>query len=361
MKARLRHQATFLMKRASKLQHLKGTNTVILSNYQPWHRRGNRSRKTAWMTVFMMLITVAPLTAQVMPNDGSAAPVLLANTAHDTHASLEPTSLEIKTHVNAPDSLPDSPMPAFGVVDSNEPPQAQTQGQPPTTGAPPTATPAEKKQGCRFRPCPRPIIDWYKRFENGPQVKPLTPLEKGWLATRNLIDPFNLITIVGTAGITIAADSHSAYGPGFPGFGRYVGVTFTEDMTGEFFNTFLIPSIMHQDPHYHRMPKASYPRRIVHAIAQVAWTQSDDGRGMLNYGNLVGFAIDDEIGNLYVPGRRTNAGATAQRYVIGLATAPIDNFITEFLPDVAKHVHVQVVVVQRIINQIANKDSGGAF
>jgi hypothetical protein len=217
----------------------------------------------------------------------------------------------------------------------------------------------ESRKDCRIIPCPTPFINWYMRFENGPQVKPLTPAEKGWLATKNLIDPFNLITILGTAGISVAADSHSAYGPGWPGFGRYVGVSFTQDMTGEFFNTFLIPSIVHQDPHYHRMPHASYTHRIFHAIDQVVWTQGDNGRGMLNYANLVGFAIDDEIGNLYVPDRETNASATAQRYAIGLATAPIDNFITEFLPDVAKHIHVQVVVVQRIINQIASKDSGG--
>ncbi len=81
---------------------------------------------------------------------------------------------------------------------------------------------------------------------------------------------------------------------------------------------------------------------------------------MLNYANLAGFAIEDEIGNLYVPGRRTNASATAQRYVIGLATAPIDNVITEFLPDVARRIHVQVVVVQRIINHIANSNSTGS-
>jgi hypothetical protein len=213
---------------------------------------------------------------------------------------------------------------------------------------------------CAKLPCPTPLINWYMRFENGPQVKPLTPKEKAWLATKNLIDPFNLLTVFGEAGISVAADSHSPYGPGFPGFGRNAGVSFTQDMTGEFFNTFLIPSVMHQDPHYHRMPHASYAHRVFHAIDQVVWTQGDNGKGMLNYADLVGFAIDDEIGNLYVPGRETDAGATAERYAIGLATAPIDNFISEFLPDVARHIHVQVVVIQRIINQVAQKDSGGS-
>jgi hypothetical protein len=201
-----------------------------------------------------------------------------------------------------------------------------------------------------------PIINWYARFVTGPEVKPLTVEEKGRLAVHNLLDPFNLITIGGEAAISVAANSHSPYGPGIPGWGRYVGVSFTQDMTGEFFGTFLIPSLVHQDPHYHRMPKASIPRRIVHCIDQVAWTQGDNGRGMINYADLGGFAIDDAISNLYVPGQATRFNASAERYGIGLATAPIDNFITEFLPDVARHIHVEVVIIQRVINQVGRTD-----
>jgi hypothetical protein len=204
-----------------------------------------------------------------------------------------------------------------------------------------------------------PMINWYARFLNGPEVKPLTPLEKARLAGRNLIDPFNLMTILGAAGISVAANSHSPYGPGMAGWGRYSGVSFTQDMTGEFFGTFLIPSIVHQDPHYHRMPAARVTRRILHCIDQIAWTQGDNGKGMVNYADLVGFAIDDEIGNLYVPGQQTNLRASAERYATGLATAPADNFITEFLPDIASHFHVRVVLVQRIINQVARTDNNG--
>ena len=80
---------------------------------------------------------------------------------------------------------------------------------------------------------------------------------------------------------------------------------------------------------------------------------------MINYANLVGFAIDDEISNLYVPGRETNLPASAARYGIGLALAPTDNFITEFVPDVASHIHVRVVLIQRIINQVAKTDGPG--
>jgi hypothetical protein len=107
------------------------------------------------------------------------------------------------------------------------------------------------------------------------------------------------------------------------------------------------------------MPSASIPRRIGHAIAQVAWTQGDDGKGMVNYAAVVGAAVEDEINNIYVPGRQTNLPASAERYATDLASAPIDNFVSEFLPDVARHIHVQIVVIQRIINQVAKTESAG--
>lgn len=209
--------------------------------------------------------------------------------------------------------------------------------------------------------CPplAPFIDWYARFLNGPQVMRLTPTQKAWLATRDVIDPFNAITILGNSAIYVGANSHSDYGPGMAGFGKNIGVSYTQDITAEFFGTFLIPSLTSQDPHYHRMPSATVKRRIAHALYQVVWTQGDDGNGMLNYSNILGFAIDDEIGNIYVPGQQTRLAASARRYAFGFALAPIDNFITEFAPDFARRIHVRVVLVQRIINRVATTDTAG--
>ena len=204
------------------------------------------------------------------------------------------------------------------------------------------------------------MINWYMRFENGPQVKPLTPKEKAWLATKNLIDPFNLLTVLGEAGISVAADSHSPYGPGFPGWGRNVGVSFTQDMTGEFFDTFLIPSIVHQDPHYHRMPNLSLRRRILHVIDAVVIAQSDGGVPMFNYATVVGTICTNSLGNVYVPGRKHSFGASTARIATSLATDPIGNVITEFVPDLARHVNFQVVIVQRVINRVAIAEGGAS-
>lgn len=248
---------------------------------------------------------------------------------------------------------PDEPLPAAPLP---QPSAQQLLGQTAPADAPcplpQNPAPAQAGQAAETTSCP-PHKNWFARFLTGPQVKPLSPRQKAHLAALNVIDPFNAVTILGNAAIAIGADSHSAYGPGMPGFAKYVGVSYSQDMTAEFFGTFVICSLAHQDPHYHRMPDRSIPRRTLHAITQVVWTRGDDGNNMPNYAMLLGLPIVDEISNLYVPGQETDAAATAARYATGLGSAPIDNFITEFLPDVARHIHIRVIIFQRIINKVA--------
>ncbi len=202
------------------------------------------------------------------------------------------------------------------------------------------------------------VLDPYARFLDTRMPIPMTPAQKGYLAFRDVVDPFNIITILGSSGITIAIDSHTAYGPGFKGFGELSGISFSQDAIGEFFGTFLIPSIAHEDPHYHRMPTAAFPRRLLHAISRTVIAQSDYGHPMPNYATLLVYPIASEISNLYVPGIQSNGPSTVKRIFIGYALDPVNNIVTEFLPDVAKHIHVRIIFVQQILNQIAVNPTG---
>jgi hypothetical protein len=180
-----------------------------------------------------------------------------------------------------------------------------------------------------------------------------TPRELAVMAARDVVDPFNLLTIEGLAAIDTAASPHSIFGPGMKGFAKLSGVSITEDMTDEFVGTFLIPSIDHQDPHYHRMPNKSIPKRVLHTITQVFWTRSDTDRPMFNYSNVVGSMAEEAVATTYVPYQQTGWGAAAERVSLNYAFDPIGNMVTEFLPDVAKHVNFHVVFVQQIIYRAA--------
>jgi hypothetical protein len=43
-----------------------------------------------------------------------------------------------------------------------------------------------------------------------------------------------------------------------------------------------------------------------------------------------------------------------------LASAPIENFVTEFMPDVARRIHLRVVLFQQIINHVAKTPGTGS-
>lgn len=206
------------------------------------------------------------------------------------------------------------------------------------------------------RPCSE-LIYPYQRFLTANIAIPMTWQQKGYLAMHDVSDPANIGTIFAVSAISFGIGPPKAYGPGWSGFGKLAGVSLLEDATQQFFGVFAVPALVHQDPRYYRMPHASVPRRIFYAISRTAVARNDDGSSMPNYGTLLAYPINAEISNLYVPGIHGDAPSTVARIVTGLATDPANNLLSEFLPDVASRVHIRIIFVQRIINNVAAPES----
>ncbi len=202
------------------------------------------------------------------------------------------------------------------------------------------------------------IVTPYQRFLHTDFILPLTWQQKGYTALHNLADPANFATIAGISAITIASNSHTAYGPGFEGFGQIAGLSLLQDATGQFFGVFAIPSLIHQDPRYFRRPEDPLGRRILYCISRTAISRNDNGNAMPNYATFGTYVITAELANLYLPGIQPNGEATAVRIATGLATDPVNNLINEFLPDVAKRIHVRVIFVQTLLNNISGNAGG---
>ncbi|MGF7182281.1 hypothetical protein [Tunturiibacter psychrotolerans] len=207
------------------------------------------------------------------------------------------------------------------------------------------------------KPCSN-LVYPYQNFIGTNIVIPLTWQEKGYLALNNLADPANFGTIVGISAISVAADSHSAYGPGLKGFGKSVGISYVQDISSEFFRGFTFPILFHQDPRYFRMPNAPLTKRIVYSVSRTVISRHDDGSTMPNYSVLLDYPLEAVLSNQYVPGVHTDLSSTITRIATGYALDPVNNLIDEFLPDVASHIHVRIIFVQRILNNIASGSSG---
>ena len=207
------------------------------------------------------------------------------------------------------------------------------------------------------QPCSE-LVYPYQRFLSTNVVIPLTWEQKGYLGLHNVSDLANITTIVGISAITVGIDSHSAYGPGIKGFAKSAGVSLSQDVTGQLFGAFAVPVLVHQDPRYFRMPQASIQRRIFYSISRTFVSQHDDGTPMPNYSTFATYTIASELANLYVPGIHPDGISTVSRIGIGLATDPANNLLNEFLPDVAKRIHIRIIFVQRILNNVAGGTNG---
>ena len=209
---------------------------------------------------------------------------------------------------------------------------------------------------------PRPrcseLVYPYQRFLDTNLAVPLSWEQKGYLAAHFTTDPAALGTIVGISAISAATDSHSAYGPGLKGFGKLAGISVLQNATAEFFGTFAVPSLTHQDPRYYRMPQKPFGKRVLYAISRSYVSRSDDGHTIPNYGTLSSYPIVAELSNLYVPGIQSDGASTAERILTGLALDPVNNLVNEFLPDLASRVHVRIIFVQQILNNIAYTNNG---
>jgi hypothetical protein len=206
------------------------------------------------------------------------------------------------------------------------------------------------------KPCTE-LIYPYQRFLSSNIVIPMTWQQKGYLALHDLADPVNFGTILGISAITVGSDSHSAYGPGLKGFGKSVGVSLLQDATAQFFGAFAIPVIAHQDPRYFRMPHAPFTKRLVYSISRTVIARSDSGKSMPNYATLLNYPIGAELSNLYVPGIHPDVPSTVARIFTGYALDPVNSLVNEFLPDVASHVHIRIIFVQQILNNVARGNS----
>jgi hypothetical protein len=168
------------------------------------------------------------------------------------------------------------------------------------------------------------------------------------LAVKDSFDPVSTVITFGNAGFNTLDNSDRAFGNGWAGFGRRFGTYETDDFVSEFFQTFLIPSVLRQDPRYHRMTYAPVRVRLVHALTHVLISQTDNNRPCLNYGELLGTPAASIMSNIYHEGEVQGFQATARRDLISVGSDAAWDVFTEFIPDVVKHIKIRNLFLQRL-------------
>lgn len=192
-----------------------------------------------------------------------------------------------------------------------------------------------------------------QRIQGPQQGPPLGVYGKFRLAVANVSDPFAIVTTAIDSEMGNATSGKSPLPRGAAGFGERFGVSMAGEASSEFFSTFLFSSIFHQDPHYHREPDAHVGSRFAHALSYVVITRSDSGKPMFNFAEFLGTASSSIVEGGLHPEWERDPGATSGRIFVSIGSDAAWNLMTEFLPDVAKHLNPRLMLLRRLADKAA--------
>lgn len=159
----------------------------------------------------------------------------------------------------------------------------------------------------------------------------LSGRQKYALAYRRIVSPQTPLKAALDSGFEMAAGT----GPNLPrngwsGFGKRFGYNGLNISTAIFFDTALVPALVHQDPRYPVLGHGSVRTRLAWAIKHEFVAFSDDGREMPNYGNIAGLGLASLVSTAYTPHDDVRSGDTMESYGINIGVSTALNVVREF-------------------------------
>ena len=171
-------------------------------------------------------------------------------------------------------------------------------------------------------------------------TKPLTPEEKFGLFARDSVSIFNVVGSGIAAGFSQARDTQSGYGQGAEGYFKRFGASMTYGASNNFFGTFLIASMLHEDPRYFVKGSGNFRERVRYAATRVVVTRSDRGGHVINWAGLLGPLAGAALANTYLPADSQGVGNTFSRWGVTLGVAAGTNLLREYWPTINKELRL---------------------
>ena len=126
------------------------------------------------------------------------------------------------------------------------------------------------------------------------------------------------------------------YETGFRGVGQHYGINLATNETDVFFQRFLFPTLLRQDPRYFRNPDLPFFQRALYAMSRVLITRTDDGGHAFNSSRILSVAASRAVSDLYVPGERQGMHPIVGCVSFTLLRDAGENLLHEFWPDVRR-------------------------
>ncbi len=126
------------------------------------------------------------------------------------------------------------------------------------------------------------------------------------------------------------------YGGGMEGWGKRFGATLADTESRRFIQTFLLSTVLHQDPRYFHSQKKGFFPRGWYAATRVLVTRDDDGDETFNTSEFLGALFTSSLQNAYYPRHERSLGDTMNRFAGALGSDATSNILREFWPDIRR-------------------------
>jgi hypothetical protein len=166
----------------------------------------------------------------------------------------------------------------------------------------------------------------------------LSSREKLKLAVEQFTNATAVAEAAGKAQYYRISNPSDEIGRGGTGYLKQWGASYLDQVSGSMFETFIYPSILHQDPRFFRMTDGSIARRLGYCLSRVFVTHNDQGRNVFNTSAVLGSATATVVSNLYYPRKGRDAAETVGNVGWSLLGNAGDNVFMEFWPDFIRKV-----------------------
>lgn len=163
---------------------------------------------------------------------------------------------------------------------------------------------------------------------------PLDPWQKFKLAANNSVSLATTAAALMGSAYGQAINSPAGYGQGAEGYGKRFGADMARAASGNLFGTFLIASVLHEDPRFYVRKHLSFKQTVKYAAVRVAVTRSDSGKRVTNFAGLLGLLAGEGLANTYYPEGNKGLSSTFIRYGSDLGWRFGGNMLRQYWPSI---------------------------
>jgi len=164
----------------------------------------------------------------------------------------------------------------------------------------------------------------------------LNSWQKFQLAANNSVSVATVGTALIASSFSQAIESPPGFGQEWGGYGKRFGSDLARSASNNFFGTFLIASVLHQDPRFYVRTGLSFRQSVQYAAVRLVITRNDSGERAVNYSGMAGTLASEALANTYYAEGNRGISDIFIRYASDMGWRFAGNVLRQYWPKINK-------------------------